>query len=225
MARTEGSGIYTNNFFSNPTLTNCILWDNAAPDGSQIYSTDGTLPISYSDVQGGYPGLGNIDVDPLFVDPGYWDPNSTPDDPNDDFWVDGDYHLKSQGWRWDQVLQRWAYDAVTSRCIDAGNPGMVLDDELLTVPPDPTNEWAENIRINMGAYGGTAEASMASSGWSLLSDLTNNGIVNLADSVHQAKDWHKIAPNLPGDLNRDGIVNILDLALKAHDWLMQTIWY
>jgi hypothetical protein len=33
----------------------------------------------------------------------------------------------------------------------------LLDDfseELLSVPDDPDNEWGENIRINMGAYGG-----------------------------------------------------------------------
>jgi predicted outer membrane repeat protein len=36
---------------------------------------------------------GNIDADPCFLLPGYWDPNDTPGDANDDFWVDGDYHL------------------------------------------------------------------------------------------------------------------------------------
>ncbi|MHC4344985.1 MAG: right-handed parallel beta-helix repeat-containing protein [Planctomycetota bacterium] len=53
----------------NSTLTNCILWDNAAPEGAQIYD-DGFSPptVSYCDIQGGWPGDENIDEDPRFVD-------------------------------------------------------------------------------------------------------------------------------------------------------------
>ncbi|MFN3077856.1 MAG: hypothetical protein ABT940_13465, partial [Alphaproteobacteria bacterium] len=49
--------------------------------------------VSYSNIQEGWPGEGNIDADPLFVNPGQWGPNGTPDDPDDDTWVNGDYHL------------------------------------------------------------------------------------------------------------------------------------
>ena len=51
---------------SQPTVTNCILWDNI---GGQI-SSDGTssATVSYSLVQGGYPGTSNIDADPHFAD-------------------------------------------------------------------------------------------------------------------------------------------------------------
>jgi hypothetical protein len=42
------------------TATNCIFWDNS-PD--QVYNTTAT----YSCVQGGYGGAGNIDADPRFV--------------------------------------------------------------------------------------------------------------------------------------------------------------
>ena len=48
-------------------LSNCIFWDNN-PD--EIYISSGNLDITYSDIQGGWPGAGNIDTDPLFVDPG-----------------------------------------------------------------------------------------------------------------------------------------------------------
>jgi hypothetical protein len=53
----SGGGIYDGG-----TVTNCILWENQ-PD--QI--TSGS--VNYCCVQGGYPGTGNIDSDPLFVDP------------------------------------------------------------------------------------------------------------------------------------------------------------
>ncbi|MHC4676871.1 MAG: right-handed parallel beta-helix repeat-containing protein, partial [Planctomycetota bacterium] len=65
-----GGGMY--NFGgSRPTLTNCILWGNTAPSGPQIYN-DGrssSATVSYSDVKGSWPGTGNINADPLFLDP------------------------------------------------------------------------------------------------------------------------------------------------------------
>jgi len=44
-------------------LVNCIIWNN--PFGS----IDGTLEASFSNIQGGYQGVGNINADPLFIDP------------------------------------------------------------------------------------------------------------------------------------------------------------
>jgi len=45
-------------------VRNCIIWGNAAPNGPQIHPTTGGPPVTYSDVQGGRPGTGNIDADP-----------------------------------------------------------------------------------------------------------------------------------------------------------------
>lgn len=47
------------------TLENCIVWDNLP---EQLTTRVG-LSASYSNVQGGRVGDGNIDADPLFVDP------------------------------------------------------------------------------------------------------------------------------------------------------------
>ncbi|MFI5380833.1 MAG: choice-of-anchor Q domain-containing protein, partial [Tepidisphaerales bacterium] len=52
------------NLSSSSTLTNCILWGNTTIYGSQIV---GAATVTYSDVQGGFTGMGNISVDPLFV--------------------------------------------------------------------------------------------------------------------------------------------------------------
>jgi parallel beta-helix repeat protein/predicted outer membrane repeat protein len=77
MASDEGGGIYAN---GDLTITNTILWDNSAPSGSQI-AGGSTLKVTYCDVQGGWPGTGNIDADPLFVDPGAGDFHITVDSP------------------------------------------------------------------------------------------------------------------------------------------------
>ena len=50
------------------TLANCILWGNDAKQGPQVYDfMDSSTSATYSLVQGGYPGDGNLDVDPRFV--------------------------------------------------------------------------------------------------------------------------------------------------------------
>ncbi|UCG58974.1 MAG: PASTA domain-containing protein, partial [Phycisphaerales bacterium] len=58
----RAGGMY--NYVSNPTVTSCILWANSAPTDPQIR---GDAAVTYSDVEGGWPGTGNINKDPLFA--------------------------------------------------------------------------------------------------------------------------------------------------------------
>ena len=60
----NGGGI--NNELSAPTVTNCILWGDT-PD--EIYNIGSTPDVSYSNVEGSYPGTSNLNVAPQFVDP------------------------------------------------------------------------------------------------------------------------------------------------------------
>jgi len=172
-AKSNGGGIYVQ---GSSTVINCILWDNASLKGNEIYldisfvlgaragpyEFPSEILIRYSNVRGGAAGAylvknctldwaeGNIYADPLFADPGYWNSNGTPQDTNDDFWVDGDYHLKSQSGRWNESgRRRWIEDDMTSPCIDSGDPNSPIGAE-----PFPNGGV-----INMGAYGGTAQAS------------------------------------------------------------------
>ncbi|MBN2593639.1 MAG: hypothetical protein JXA81_09050, partial [Sedimentisphaerales bacterium] len=134
---------------SGPFLINCILW------GSEGHQVDSRAIVSYSNISYlKYPEdnrVGNIHADPMFADPGYWDTNGTPNNSEDDLWIDGDYHLKSQAGRWDPNSESWIQDDVTSPCIDAGDPNSDWSGET----------WPHGGRINMGAYGGNREASMS----------------------------------------------------------------
>jgi hypothetical protein len=139
------AGIYLAD--SDPVLINTIVWGNAP---HEILLVGDSLPaICYTTMAGDWPGPGNRADDPLFVERGYWDPNATPDDPNDDFWVEGDYHLKSEAGRWEPVSGGWIIDDVTSPCIDAGDPNSPVAFE-----PFPNGGI-----VNRGAYGGTSQAS------------------------------------------------------------------
>jgi hypothetical protein len=53
---------------SNSTLTNVIIWGNTAPSSAGISHYGGTLTVTYSNIQDVYPGTGNINDNPLFVD-------------------------------------------------------------------------------------------------------------------------------------------------------------
>jgi hypothetical protein len=132
------------------TILNSVVWKNEAPKYAQMFLCDSAV-ISFSDIQGGYAGIGNMDKDPRFVREGGWVDNGTPEDAGDDFWRGGDYHLMSQAGHWDPENSVWVQDDVTSPCIDSG---------------DPTSDWLQERepngeRINMGCYGGTHEASMS----------------------------------------------------------------
>ncbi len=51
---------------SNPTVSNSILWNNSP---NEILDVMGSATmVSYSNVQGGWSGTGNIDANPLFID-------------------------------------------------------------------------------------------------------------------------------------------------------------
>lgn len=211
------------------TLENCIVYNNGTGGEPQIgISGGGSLDVSYCNIQGGSQGVnsdgivnwgwGNIDIDPGFVRWGLWDYDALE-------LAEGNYHLQSYGWRLSEYDPGWSYDLdFTSRCIDAGNPGTPLANELMSVPRDLDNYFGINLRVNMGAYGGTDEASMAPHDWAFLGDLSNDGIVDHVDLAGQAEEWLTSGDQQPGDLNRDGIINIKDFAALAKDWLEVTDW-
>jgi hypothetical protein len=136
-----GSGICVTN--SDIMISNSILWGNA-PEQIQVISGDAPIVSNTS-----------FDMDPMFALPGVWvhrdDPDLVPVEPSvpKAVWLDGDYHLKSIHGRYDDSIQDWKYDDITSDCIDLGDTDQSVGQE--TAP--------HGDRINAGAYGGTWMAS------------------------------------------------------------------
>ncbi|MHC4864947.1 MAG: hypothetical protein ACYTEX_12725, partial [Planctomycetota bacterium] len=129
----------------------------------------------------------------------------------------GDYHLKSESGRWHPPSQSWVLDDVTSHCIDKGLWNSPVGDE-----PYPNGD-----RINMGAYGGTVEASKSltcrhasACAGQPLGDATCDGTVNLADLFTLKASFGlskgQAGYNCCADFTHDDTVDAGDLfALKA----------
>mgnify|MGYP000917707777 CR=1 FL=1 len=205
----EGGGLCCD-YYSSPTLTNCILWADLP---QEIYVSGSTLVITYCDVQGGWEGLGNIDADPLFVDP---------DGPDDDpaTWEDNDYRL-----------------GPGSPCIDAGDNSAVPPDTFdldgdgdvsepvpfdlsvrprfvddVTVPD--TGSGAPPL-VDMGAYEYAPPRQRG--------DLNCDNLVNVFDidpfvlaltSGPECEPYYDEYPDcdcMLADINCDGHVNVFDI--------------
>jgi len=112
---------------SEPNISNIIFFNNI---NSDLFG----CRAQYSRVNDASLSEGNINGDPLFVDP-----------------ENGDYHLRSNRGRYWPEHDVWVLDQATSPCIDGGDPNAEPLDE-----PEPNGG-----RINMGAYGGTLQASLS----------------------------------------------------------------
>jgi hypothetical protein len=66
-----GGGLYSESY-SNPLVYDSIVWGNVSNYSNQQIDmqTSASVQVSYSDVQGGWTGLGNINNDPLFTNDG-----------------------------------------------------------------------------------------------------------------------------------------------------------
>jgi hypothetical protein len=172
------------------SIQNCIIWGNTAYQILIDSEFPAETTVAYSNIQGGWAGEGNISADPLFAG-------------------GEDYHLKSEYGRWNPSAQLWMYDAVTSPCIDAGDPSDAgWKNEL----------WPHGERINMGAYGGTPEASMSPSLRGNPADVTRDGCVGTDDLLAVADKWMTEQSLCPEDMNLDGRIDYTDFLTLAQNW-------
>jgi len=172
------------------SIYSSIIWNNVALDHQQLYET--RVP-HFSSIEGWRSGGSNVKADPLFADA-----------------ANGDYHLKSEAGRWDPEKGEWVKDEVTSPCIDGGHPGIDWRFGEL---------WPNGYRINMGAYGGTAEASMSLSDSGIGGDLNFDFVVNFVDFAIMAREWQTKKTLLAEDLDRDGVVDVNDIVVLGENWL------
>jgi predicted outer membrane repeat protein len=171
--------------FLSPNVSNCTFSGNiAAVSGGGIYNDESSTIISNCIFWGDTPeeiyvSGGTPVVAYCDVQAGWTGEGNISHDP---LFVDAagdDYHLLSG-----------------SPAIDAGNPASDWSKE----------PWPNGSRVNMGAYGNTAEAMRSSADFEELGQLAGFWLVD-----HPFID---VAPGPGGD----GIVNFLDFAVLAGYW-------
>jgi hypothetical protein len=200
----EYGGAVSIRLAGNLLMSNCILWDNIAfVEGPQIATGNGgNLSVSYSCVQGGEGDVyapsatlnwleGNFDADPVFEDA-----------------AANDFHLQSTEGRWDASQKTWVVDVIHSPCIDTGNPVSDWTAEI----------WPNGQRINVGAFGGTKQASKSLSTSGNIADIDSSGSVGVGDLDRLVKKWLMEGITLREDLNGDGIINLGDFAVLVNYW-------
>ncbi len=207
---------------------NCIFTANVAPSGDHLslgaggFNKPNTAAVMYYTAMD-RPATritmpskgatlvwdeGNIDSTAEFADAGYWDPMGTPNDTNDDLFVLGDYHQRSEAGRWDANAGRWVYDPTTSDGIDAGSPSVPYAEEV----------WPHGFRVNMGAYGATNEASLSNDSTGHAVDLNWDGFVTNQDVALFMRAWLEQDLLHRQDFNCDDIVDFGDFAMLIEAW-------
>jgi hypothetical protein len=212
----EGGGISSFRE-SNPSVINCIVRDNRAPDGPQLalintlrvwgVSIPTEMTVAFSDIQGGQSaacvdstcilhwGQGNIDADPNFAYPGYWDDANTPTDPNDDFFIVGGFHITP-----------------ASPCVDAADNN--------SVPPASNTDLDGEERIFAGIVDMGADEVITNP-----FDLNNDGIVDYLELAVLTNQWLQSGSQLQADFHKDSFIDFLDYAELANQWLWKGRWH
>jgi parallel beta-helix repeat protein len=171
---------------SDVMLTSCILWDG----GEGIWNNDGsTVTINYTNVEGGFPGTGNIDADPMFVDPD-----------------NGDYRL-SPGSPCIDAGHNWAIVALANTDL-AGNPRFADD------PATDDTGCGVPVVVDMGAYEYQGEPFPVK-----LGDIDGDGAVGVTDILLVLESWGACVEDCClADFNLDGEVGVNDFLILLAYW-------
>ena len=103
IAYNDGPGISSRNG-SAPIIKNSIVWGNSG--GSFSGASSGLSIVSYSDIEGGFTGTGNLDENPYFLDP-----------------AGNDYHLATGS----PLIDKGDYDSALPATDLEGNPRIIGD--------------------------------------------------------------------------------------------------
>lgn len=202
----KGGAIYNhwNNYGNdNTVVNNCILWNNGM---DEIYDYYSTTEVNYTNIKGGWPsGTGNLNADPLFIDPDGADPNLR------DFRLQPDSPCIDSG-------DNTALPSDIADLDNDGNTAEVIPQDLDGRDRVADGDCDQTAAVDMGAY----EFS-----WVYLGDFDGQCDVDYGDLCILASTWLLAEPetgyNPNCDIGRppDGLINMEDLEILSDNWLSQ----
>ncbi|MGG7661850.1 T9SS type A sorting domain-containing protein [Dyadobacter sp. BHUBP1] len=122
-ASAQGGGVF-NFLLSNPVFVNAVIWGNGASEGAGMYDQIANPAVSFSLVQGGHAGTGNLSSDVLFA-------HQSDPDGEDNKWMTADDGLR------------------LSLCSPAINAGFNMVDPAIDITARPRTF---DLATDMGAY-------------------------------------------------------------------------
>ncbi|MHC4126584.1 MAG: dockerin type I domain-containing protein [Planctomycetota bacterium] len=224
-----GGGIISQSS-SNPKVTNCIFWGDTP---YEIFDSASSTVVTYSDVQGGWPGagFGNIKSNPMFVqapppllvDCCIWRAPAVGcvDATCEALVCAEDPFCCDFSWDEDCVelarmlcgdLCDWTADlrlSPGSPCIDAGDNTAVPDG--IDTDLDGNPRFVDDPDTVDTGYGDPPVVDMGAYEFQPCPwDLSGNGNVDVVDLLMVIGSWGPCA-GCPSDFNDDGLVNVMDL--------------
>ncbi len=228
-----GGAIFSDGFNTTVVLTvaNSVLWDN---NPNQIHEIGDNLEttVLYSGVQGGWPGTGNIDADPLFVDPGNGDYRLQPASPcidaadntavPTDITTDLDGNPRfldvpetpDTGNGTLPIVDMGAYESFGGGCL------ALISQEIVCHADGAT--FTVNVEGLNACTGGTTQVTFTGSGGSVGEELCFTALVNdggFCCSTEICVTIPDCTPvGQPSDLDGDGIVGMVDFLALLGTW-------
>ncbi len=187
------------------SVSNSVLWDG----GEELATSSGRGVVNYSNVAGGWsgPGIGNINVDPLFGDPNSGDLHLLPGSPC----IDAGDNLNPPRDAWDFDQDGCTTDPLP---IDLDHLARYVDD-----PATPDTGRGTAPIIDMGAYEFGATQPPAGGG-ACPGDLNCDGAVDFADinpfvlALTDPAGYQAAFPNcflLAADCDNSGALDFYDI--------------
>lgn len=192
-------GAMFNEDFSFPIVTNSVFWDNSL---GQFFDGDSLTSARYSNIQGGWPGIGNIDADPMFVDP-----------------ASGNYRLLSgspcidagNNWSVASDLADLDADGDTSEFTPLdfdGNPRFADD------PATTDAGCGVPVIVDMGAYEFQGAPATVK-----LGDIDGDGAIAVPDLLTLLAAWGPVGGGCQlADFDLDDLVGVPDLLILLANW-------
>ena len=178
---------------SHPALANCVFWGDLP---NEIYDlSDSGTTATYSCIQGGWTGEGNIESNPLFSDP-----------------ESGDYRLSSNS----PCIDAADNSEVPPDELDLDGDGDTaeaipfdLDDHPRFVDDPDTDDTGVGTPpiVDMGCYEFQVETCAA--------DITGDSVVDVLDLLKVLAQWGTAGS---ADITGDGVVDVLDLLEVLAAW-------
>jgi hypothetical protein len=191
----DGDGVY-----GGGTLTNCIVWDNA---GGSVLGEH----ITYSCIEGEtvWPGNGNINLDPLFVQPGRWEDCGAGGQPGCVYYEWNPDTGEITAWH------RWVSDYHLQPGSPATDAGTSEGAPATDIDGTPRPCWNG---IDMGAYEYCGETPPVHTQQFRRGDANGDGATDISDAIAILRylflGLSKVPCEQAADANDDGVLDASD---------------